>query len=83
MVAEWLEGDAEALAHEMNDGTFDEALYQRFLVDRNANWADWIEQRLDAPGEVFVAVGAGHLAGPGSVQQQLAERGIAVRRVWQ
>jgi uncharacterized protein len=30
---------------------------------------------------VFVAVGAGHLAGEGSVQQFLAERGLTAERV--
>jgi uncharacterized protein YbaP (TraB family) len=30
---------------------------------------------------VFIAVGAGHLAGKGSVQTLLAERGMTVERV--
>ena len=38
-------------------------------------------RRLDKPGTVFIAVGAGHLAGPGSVQDQLAARGMATTRV--
>ena len=36
---------------------------------------------MDEPGTVFIAVGAGHLAGDGSVQDQLAERGFTVERV--
>ena len=39
-------------------------------------WADWIAARMQTPGTVFVAVGAGHLAGKDSVLVQLAERGI-------
>ena len=57
-------------------------LYERLLTSRNANWAEWIERRLAQPGTVFVAVGAGHLAGRGSVQDQLERRGVKVTRVW-
>ena len=83
MVAEWLEGDAGQLATLLNAELTDPALYDRLLTQRNANWAEWIQQRLGAPGTVFVAVGAGHLAGGGSVQEQLRERGLKVRRIWQ
>ena len=51
------------------------------LTNRNANWAQWIKARLDRPGTVFVAVGAGHLAGKGSVQEQLGALDIKVSRV--
>jgi uncharacterized protein YbaP (TraB family) len=83
MVAEWLEGDAGQLANLLNAELTDPALYDRLLTQRNANWAEWIQQRLHTPGTVFVAVGAGHLAGRGSVQEQLRERGLEVRRIWQ
>lgn len=81
MVAEWLEGDADALGKILNESMGDANLYERFLTNRNANWADWIDWRLDQPGTVFMAVGAGHLAGEGSVQDKLAERGFEVTRV--
>jgi uncharacterized protein len=83
MVAEWLEGDAAALADLLNDELSDPALYQRLLTERNAHWAGWIERRLDAPGTVFVAVGAGHLAGRASVQDHLRRRGLKVTRIWE
>ena len=83
MVAEWVEGDAVALAGLLNAEMTDPVLYERLLTSRNANWAGWIENRLEQPGTVFVAVGAGHLAGTGSVQDQLAERGLKVTRIWQ
>ena len=83
MVAEWLEGDAVELANMLNAEMTDPVLYERLLTARNANWAGWIENRLAQPGTVFVAVGAGHLAGRGSVQEQLEERGLKVKRVWQ
>ncbi|NVE93758.1 TraB/GumN family protein [Altererythrobacter lutimaris] len=81
MVAEWLEGDAEGLADIMNESLDDEALAEALLYYRNRNWADWIETRMDAPGTVFMAVGAGHLAGEKSVQDYLEQRGMTVTRV--
>lgn len=81
MVAEWAEGDADELARLMNEGMTDPVLAERLLYARNANWAKWIDERLDAPGTVFVAVGAGHLAGEQSVQDKLAELDIEAARV--
>ena len=81
MVDEWLKGDAEQLATLMNEQEDDPAVMERFLTSRNRTWAGWIDHRLDQPGTVFIAVGAGHLAGPGSVQEQLAKRGIESDRV--
>ena len=81
MVAEWVEGDAAGLAELMNENLSDPDLAEALLYKRNANWADWIASRLDTPGTVFMAVGAGHLAGPRSVQDYLAERAIPTTRV--
>ena len=55
--------------------------YRMLIADRNARWGQWIENRLDQPGTVFVAVGTGHLAGKDSVQSWLASRGISSTRV--
>ena len=82
MVDEWARGDPEALAREMNDELKSSPEVAKvLLVDRNRNWAQWIRQRLDKPGTVFIAVGAGHLAGPDSVQAQLAKLGVKAERV--
>jgi hypothetical protein len=55
--------------------------YRMMFVERNARWADWIAERLKSPGTVFVAVGAGHLSGPDSVQNKLAHLGVKSERV--
>ena len=81
MVAEWLEGDADTLAELMNEGLTDPDLAEALLYMRNRNWAEWIGTRMEEPGTVFIAVGAGHLAGEQSVQDILAERGITTIRV--
>ena len=56
--------------------------YRMMFTERNARWADWIAARLQTPGIVFVAVGAGHLAGTDSVLVRLAEKGIPSQRVY-
>lgn len=82
LIKHWREGEPEKLAAEMNESleTTPE-LAQVLLIQRNANWAKWIRERLAQPGTVFVAVGAGHLAGKGSVQDQLHTLGLASNRV--
>ncbi|WP_298397125.1 TraB/GumN family protein [Sphingobium sp.] len=78
----WQAGQPDKLAKSMNESleTTPE-LAQVLLTGRNANWAKWIKTRLDQPGSAFIAVGAGHLAGKGSVQDQLKALGIRARRV--
>ncbi len=77
----WKAGDADELARLMNFAEDDPAFSEIMLTGRNRHWAEWLDERLDQPGTVFVAVGAGHLAGKGSVQDQLAARGIGAARV--
>ncbi len=81
MVEQWVRGDAVRLAEMMNDGMDDPVLMDALLHSRNANWAEWIADRMEQPGTVFIAVGAGHLAGEKSVQDMLDAKGIAVSRV--
>ena len=81
MVASWMSGDADALGSMMAESLPDRTLYDRLLTTRNENWAAWIEDRMEQPGTVFIAVGAGHLGGADSVQVKLAERGIATTLV--
>lgn len=78
----WSKGDPDKLAAEMNESLVaTPELARVLLIERNARWAQWVKARLDKPGTVFVAVGAGHLAGKGSVMDQLRDLGIASARV--
>jgi uncharacterized protein YbaP (TraB family) len=81
MIEAWKDGAADKLAQLMNEDESDPRLMKVLLVDRNKAWAKWIEQRLKQPGTVFVAVGAGHLAGQDSVQAQLAKDKVKAQRV--
>jgi hypothetical protein len=81
MVEYWSGGNAEGFATLMKEmqGSTPE-FYKVMMTERNANWAKWIDARLDQPGTVFVGVGTAHLAGTDSVQQLLAARGIKATR---
>ena len=82
MLASWSKGDVEALATMMNASLKETPdLYKMIFSDRNATWADWIQKRMDQPGTVFLAVGAGHLAGQDSVQDMLAKKGLKAEKV--
>ncbi len=76
MVARWALADTEALGELMNAGLEDKILYDTLLVKRNANWAEWVQDRMNEPGTVFMAVGAGHLAGESSLQELLVGKGL-------
>ena len=83
LAAAWGEGDVDRIAELINNDMKkdDPALYDLMLVKRNQNFAAQIADKLNGTGVSFVAVGAGHLAGPDSVQAQLAKRGIKAERL--
>ena len=82
MMDSWSKGDVTTLADVMNEAlTESPELAKLLLADRNARWAEWIDNRLDKPGTVFMAVGAGHLGGKDSVQDYLAKKGLKATKV--
>lgn len=82
MLGAWAKGDDKAIASSFDDELRQSPeLTEALIRTRNANWTTWISKRLDTPGTVLVAVGAGHLVGADSVQQMLAKQGLKVTRV--
>jgi uncharacterized protein YbaP (TraB family) len=82
MLKAWEAGDTAAIARTFDDETTMSAQLRTVLMKRrNARWAEWLAARMAKPGTVFVAVGAGHLAGPDSVQAMLAAKGLKAVRV--
>lgn len=82
MQAAWKKGDQTVFVRmldQLRQGSPE--TYRMMFTERNANWAEWISRRMQAPGTVFVAVGAGHLAGKDSLLVRLAEKGIESQRV--
>jgi uncharacterized protein YbaP (TraB family) len=66
----------------MNDSLKDmPEVANALLYQRNRNWAEWVSHRMEQPGTVFLAVGAGHLAGKDSLLEDLEAKGYKVTRV--
>ncbi len=81
MVELWGTPDPDGLGQLMNEGMTSRVLYDALLTNRNANWAKWIQAQMEKPGVTFMAVGAGHLSGPTSVQALLPAYGLTAQRV--
>ncbi len=83
MSAAWASGDVEALVA-LSDEDLKAAgavFYERLLGDRNKRFADRIAEIMKGSGTAFVAVGAAHFAGEGSVLDFLAKQGVRVERL--
>jgi uncharacterized protein YbaP (TraB family) len=82
MQTAWKRGDQQVFVHML--GQLEKSspdTYRMMFTERNARWADWIAARMQYPGTVFVAVGAGHLAGKDSLLVRLAQLGVESARV--
>jgi uncharacterized protein YbaP (TraB family) len=79
----WAAGDLATIDKDMNEEEERDHpdLHAVLIVNRNQAWADKIAAWMrSGKGEIFVAVGAGHLVGKDSLQKALEARGIAVAR---
>ncbi|WP_293879779.1 TraB/GumN family protein [Sphingomonas sp.] len=82
MIAAWSAGDVGRIALTFDDELkLSPELSEALLRRRNASWAGWITARMAQPGTVFLAVGAGHLAGANSVEAMLATKGYKAVRL--
>lgn len=83
LIDAWRSGNTTAIAHIEDEDLRKDSplLYQRLIVERNQAWAKTIAERMRQPGVSFVAVGAGHLAGPDSLQEQLRKLGVKTTRI--
>lgn len=78
----WIDGDTATIGNLLVTELKNEApaVYQKLVVQRNIAWSKKIAEILQGSGVQQIAVGAAHLAGPDSLQVQLAKRGIKVER---
>lgn len=77
----WARGDIDGLAADLSEEALGAPLYDALIRRRNAAWTGWVQKRLEIPGTVLIAVGAGHLVGRDSLQTMLAARGVEARRL--
>ncbi|QFT77849.1 TraB/GumN family protein [Erythrobacter sp. THAF29] len=78
----WAQGKLDAAdLEEMFEDPFGKALYEVLLTDRNRAWTDWVVKRLEQPGNLLLAVGAGHMEGPDSLVTMLEQRGVTSNRI--
>lgn len=81
MMTAYLRGDIDYLRnliqHEMNES---KASFERLIIKRNYVMADGIDS-LAKKNSLFIAIGAGHLAGDEGVIQLLRKKGFQVRQV--
>ena len=81
---EWLDGDFAGMNALATSETTEEyeglsEFNDLLLKSRNEDWIPQIEDMLDTPGTIMIAVGAGHLEGPDSVILMLREKGYQVK----
>ena len=82
MVSAWKAGDAARFEADVLISFKDyPAMYDRFLAQRNKQWAGFIEQLLAQGGTTLVVVGAGHLVGPDNLVQLLKDKGYTIEQV--
>ena len=82
LIDHWTRGEADETGRLMNEEMKSTPETARILLtDRNARWAKDLKARMDSPGVVFVAVGAGHLAGDDNVRELLEQEGLKVERI--
>ena len=79
-VSAWAQGDDTLFEKELAEARASAPdSYAAEVVKRNDNWVGQIQTLLKGAGVSFIAVGAGHLVGPDSVQMKLKAKGIEVR----
>ena len=82
MLSVWTRGDVDAMGESFNRELKDSPeLRENLLRKRNVNWNYWVQRRMQQPGTLLVAVGAGHLSGSDSVIAMLKKSGYKVKRV--
>jgi uncharacterized protein len=82
LLSAWMDGRADAVLDDAQDGILASPAIKDALLDqRNRNWAVQIGAMVDRGDSVFVAVGAGHLAGKSGVPERMKAAGYHVVRV--
>lgn len=73
----WVNGDLEKL--NFTDDELPE-FQEKLLFERNRNWVVKIKEMMREPGQIFIAVGAGHFTGRQNVIELLEKEGFKPER---
>ena len=81
LITAWLTGD-DAKLHRLMSSELKRipGMEKKLIHNRNENWAKQIKKMMDEPGQIFIAVGAGHLVGERGVPILLKEAGYTVSK---
>ena len=78
----WARGDIDPdFDLGLGNGKVGAAFQRVLLARRNEAWSHWLKARLERPGTILVAVGAGHFEGRRSVHYYLEQRGLSAERI--
>jgi uncharacterized protein YbaP (TraB family) len=81
MAAAWARGDIAAMEKLLLPAMkATPEIYDRLLVERNANWVESVETCVKQKTSCFVVVGAAHLVGPDSLVAMLQKKGYKVEQ---
>ena len=82
LIGRWQTGDVAGLNRLLNDSLMKYPdIAKILLLDRNRAWSQTIGKMAQTRDTFFVTVGIAHLAGNGSLIQELCARGLRVSRV--
>ncbi|HEV2598297.1 MAG TPA: TraB/GumN family protein [Sphingopyxis sp.] len=82
LTAAWGRGDVAALEKVVNEDIDSvPAARKAIITDRNRHWSAWTKRRMEQPGTVLMAVGAGHLVSTDGMPAMLEAEGLKVKRV--
>ncbi len=81
MLHDWAKGDVAAMEDGLTIEQLGPGFYDALIGARNRNWAIWVDNRMDRPGTLMLAVGAGHLSGTDSLITLLEQRGFKPKRI--
>ncbi len=83
LIQAWRGGDQRMLAAQMSEGlSADPELMAKLMLERNAGMSARLVTLLSRQDRLFVAVGAGHLVGEGSIPEALEAAGVEVTDCW-
>lgn len=83
LVAAWQSGDIAKLDDLLNTARrrTRPGLADALIAEPNMRWADTLSRVAETDDIIFVAVGAAHMAGPGSLPEQMRRHGFQIERL--